>query len=851
MKKLLLFLFVLSFASVDAQKAPTNKRAFRPDNPGTFKGTDANGDVGDIYPAVQTFIPSRLTPYQIGDLVSYNGLIFEAILQTNTAPDAPVVTPPGPAWKEKFASARTVQSASPPTDSSLLWLDLSSFTDNTSTERVRMEFVDGAWEIKDYYNVIGKVYTDLPAYNCRCDGQSNMAGTSESPILESADNMASDPRVIAWGKVTGKWSVGDVFTDPFDAPIAGATSNSPCFQFAKEMARKQNRTVRVIKEAFGGQDISFWGPTQARWIEGDAQTIASGIPLLDAFFWNQGESNDGTDKNTYKRLLYDLIDDLDARPYYDKNLTKFIATEITGPADGQNGVIRSLNYDTLGTTSYVKTKGLQIWDAGSHINSIASTELGKRYYQSVIDAESQIDWITLYEDILYPLHPRPNIPVSNASQWATEVVFSDTMRSEVLSLVIPGGTTKMSTVAWDGNWFWIAPTDNNIVRKYNPMTDELVDIYTLPNASANYRGATITGDTLYAFPASSGRMLKCNVYDNTCSVTTLPTTGANQFWGTASDGRYVVGSPQNADYIIKYDIFDGKFYEIPFVGANNKFTDITYAAGKFWFMKLSNNFFVSYDPKTDDIEQYNVNIVGAYRGAYYDGKYIYSVSNAPGSTDVARINPETGEVVRVDVGEGRGVSITSDGINAYITYSDKSYVTKWDFRDKYVDIPVPSVAIGNLAPMFVEGMSSAYSFPSTTGNNIIKYDLTEEHVKDGLRTERGLYVKGDVILADGAGFGGAEATNAADATTPTGLTTLQQITRGLFTAVTTDANGAATIPHTFGSIPTAVSANAEGPDFRHIQVTSKTATNFVIKAFNADGTPYVGALSVGSVLTFE
>jgi hypothetical protein len=72
-----------------------------------------------------------------------------------------------------------------------------------------------------------------------------------------------------------------------------------------------------------------------------------------------------------------------------------------------------------------------------------------------------------------------------------------------------------------------------------------------------------------------------------------------------------------------------------------------------------------------------------------------------------------------------------------------------------------------------------------------------------------------------------------------------------FNTASTDANGLAIITHTFGVVPTAITPLARGPVFYHVQVISKSATNFSVKAFRADGTPAANAsFDLESILAF-
>lgn len=267
-----------------------------------------------------------------------------------------------------------------PTDTTVYWLD-----DNTisSTGNIieRKKYYNGNWITEDYYNLLGKTFSDQPAYQIRCDGQSNMGGSNETPLIETADNLASDPRVLAWDDLSGEWEIAALFESPFDAPASGIISNNICFQIAKERARIENRPVELILNAWGGQGISAWNPrttnTGFLWTSGVNQQNNSGMTEVDDFYFYQGEADRTLQPDGYKGHLYRIIDSLKTTGLL-KQGGRFIQFEIAGVADRQNVVIESLAQDSLDCTYYISTKGLvDIWDAGNHVDSKGITKLGK------------------------------------------------------------------------------------------------------------------------------------------------------------------------------------------------------------------------------------------------------------------------------------------------------------------------------------------------------------------------------------------------------------------------------------------------------------------------------------------
>lgn len=75
---------------------PVNDRAFRPGPAGTYKGTNAAGDVDDVVPAVKI---AGLSSYQANDLVNVDGVLYK-----NVSGGVLTTQPPGTGWEPPFSA---------------------------------------------------------------------------------------------------------------------------------------------------------------------------------------------------------------------------------------------------------------------------------------------------------------------------------------------------------------------------------------------------------------------------------------------------------------------------------------------------------------------------------------------------------------------------------------------------------------------------------------------------------------------------------------------------------------------------------------------------------------------------
>ena len=127
-RQIFFLLLLLLTIQVAAQRAPTNARAFRPDVPGSMKGTNAAGQVDDVFPAIQTFIPNRGQDYLVGEIVLFEGNAYEVLVETQQSP-----TEASGSWKLRFSLYATSASFSTTTDQ----LDIGRSDGSTLTATLR------------------------------------------------------------------------------------------------------------------------------------------------------------------------------------------------------------------------------------------------------------------------------------------------------------------------------------------------------------------------------------------------------------------------------------------------------------------------------------------------------------------------------------------------------------------------------------------------------------------------------------------------------------------------------------------------------------------------------------------
>lgn len=120
-------------------------------------------------------------------------------------------------------------------------------------------------------------------------GQSNAIGNAQD-----IGDTASDYRVLVFDTVTRVFKVAHAGSSPFQTVSPAGNSLNGGFYFARKLARTTGKYVKLIVDGIGGTSIIAWFNTTSRTSRTDTllnRIAASGIPRIDYFIWEQGESD--------------------------------------------------------------------------------------------------------------------------------------------------------------------------------------------------------------------------------------------------------------------------------------------------------------------------------------------------------------------------------------------------------------------------------------------------------------------------------------------------------------------------------------------------------------------------------
>lgn len=148
-----------------------------------------------------------------------------------------------------------------------------------------------------------------------CSGQSNMV--NNETYMNDGGDKDSDARVEVFDDILGAFKVAEIGVYPFPSILndEGKYNNNTAFHIAKRLAEKENRQVRIIFEATGGQSIDKWtdsGVNSEYFVNIVNKIDASGTTKIDGIFWLQGES-DAYDVD-YPEKINELITNLRGLP---------------------------------------------------------------------------------------------------------------------------------------------------------------------------------------------------------------------------------------------------------------------------------------------------------------------------------------------------------------------------------------------------------------------------------------------------------------------------------------------------------------------------------------------------------
>lgn len=230
-------------------------------------------------------------------------------------------------------------------------------------------------------------------------GQSNAWGTTRATPYDTA----ADPRVEIWDapEAVPYWKTFRINQKPMRSPgynyLDGSSSRpdlegsvNAVFYLAKKIATQENKHVRVVMAIGDGQSISQWfnGTSRGRFMDTILQNgNNSGIPRVDAFFWDQGESDNAMSEETYMSA-FDSIKATLRRQSWFPQTTPIIVTGLPKAYFGANtgfiakdSTLQKFNFDNDPWTGYAQTDSLRlgIYDA-IHFNDTSMKKLGEEIY---------------------------------------------------------------------------------------------------------------------------------------------------------------------------------------------------------------------------------------------------------------------------------------------------------------------------------------------------------------------------------------------------------------------------------------------------------------------------------------
>lgn len=279
-------------------------------------------------------------------------------------------------------------SASPPSDISVNWIDVSSTTIPQAYPIKR--YINGAWTTEsldcDWWDDAGKVISKGRPIVVVYSGQSNTAATYYYPDAGTygasyTGDVAYDPYVIVFNTTSSQFKVYD-FADQAGSTGSGEggwTLNVGANNLqvmGKTLAKETGRSVRFVGARRGGTPLAAWESGRAMWTELVAYINQSNIKYADAFVWIQGEGG-LTDINyptsnfaTYRQSFYDMINRLKLNAWSNgatifNQYTKILSPshglghQLTmlsfGDADNAEGTIRSLDATDQSYYGWVQT----------------------------------------------------------------------------------------------------------------------------------------------------------------------------------------------------------------------------------------------------------------------------------------------------------------------------------------------------------------------------------------------------------------------------------------------------------------------------------------------------------------
>jgi len=240
--------------------------------------------------------------------------------------------------------------------------------------------------------------TPTPKYiNILLSGQSNAWGASGPTSLDTAANS----RVLIWNhaQATPGWVTARINQRPFrtstynsvdggsaNPSLAGSTNHT--FYYAKKLAEENpNDTIRIIMAIGDGASITDWFSyftwTKGKYLDSiTTRVIASGVPKIDKFIWDQGESNTYQNTGIYFRSFDSIKAVLRGYSWFERNTP---ITVVGMPRVYMGASITAVGIDTLlqwmdrgddQFVSYTTTDSLALSNAFNHFDSTGYRTIG-------------------------------------------------------------------------------------------------------------------------------------------------------------------------------------------------------------------------------------------------------------------------------------------------------------------------------------------------------------------------------------------------------------------------------------------------------------------------------------------
>lgn len=255
-----------------------------------------------------------------------------------------------------------------PTDTTIFWLDNSTGAKGVWPLKQR---IIGVWRTVQWYDPVANFLSAKRPLYVLGTGQSNMF------YRTTGGDLAVDNRVVEWIPGGSSWAI---------ANRVSGNANNIALQFAKQVAKKENRVVRFSVVAEASKPIEDWYPAATKTNEITAVIRAAQIDSLDVVLFRQGEQNAtlGDADTTYARKFYTVFKDYRDSSWFGKS-GKILAGGLNESYinTGVFNFYQRINNGDVSGLGFIGVNmlGLSRVD-GIHISGPSIDTVGKRYYEA-------------------------------------------------------------------------------------------------------------------------------------------------------------------------------------------------------------------------------------------------------------------------------------------------------------------------------------------------------------------------------------------------------------------------------------------------------------------------------------